>query len=79
MKNKRIVSLLVVMLAMVMLLGTFSSYAIEPYQTYTYSSDGFALYSPAAYATPQTFNYSDVFAADMATAVSQLSCITVEF
>lgn len=69
MKNKRIVSLLVVMLAMVMLLGTFSSYAIEPYQTYTYSSDGFALYSPAAYATPQTFNYSDVFAADMATAI----------
>ena len=62
MKSKKLIALLLVMLAAIMVLGSFSGAAIEPYQTYTYSADGFALYSPAAYATPQTFNYMDVFA-----------------
>ena len=62
MKNKRILSLLLCLLAAVMVLGSFSGYAAEPYQTYTYSADGFALYSPAAYSSPTTFSYADVFA-----------------
>ena len=61
MKNKRILSLLPIVLAVVMILGTFSGSAIESYQTYTYSADGFALYSPAAYSSPATYDYRDVF------------------
>ncbi len=44
----------VCLLAVLMCLGTFLTAipggAVEPYQTYTYSIDGKALYSPAAYA-----------------------------
>ncbi len=61
MKNKRILSLLLMVLAVVMVLGTFSGAAIESYQTYTYSADGFPLYSPAAYSSPTTYDYRDVF------------------
>ena len=61
MKNKKILSLLLIVLAVVMVLGTFSGSAIESYQTYTYSADGFALYSPAAYSSPTTYDYRDVF------------------
>lgn len=61
MKNKRIISFLLCLLAAVTVLGCFSGYAAEPYQTYTYSADGFALYSPAAYSSPTTFTYADVF------------------
>ena len=61
MKNKKIFSLLLCVLAVVMVLGCFSGYAAEPYQTYTYSADGFALYSPAAYSSPTTYSYTDVF------------------
>lgn len=61
MKNKKILSLLLVVLAVITVLGCFSGYAAEPYQTYTYSADGFALYSPAAYSSPTTYTYSDVF------------------
>jgi len=61
MKNKRILSFLLCALAVVMILGSFSGYAAEPYQTYTYSADGFALYSPAAYSSPTTYSYADVF------------------
>ena len=69
MKNKRILSLFLVVMAAIMALGCFSGAAAEPYQTYTYSSDGFALYSPAAYSSPTTYNYTDIFS-DPATAVN---------
>ena len=62
MKNKKIVSLLLVLLVAVLVLGAMPVSAAEPFQTYTYSSDGFALYSPAAYSTPRTFDYRDIFA-----------------
>lgn len=61
MKNKKILALLLVVLAAVMVLGSIPGAAAEPYQTYTYSADGFALYSPAAYSSPTTYTYDDVF------------------
>ena len=61
MKNNRIFALLLLLLTAVMVFGSFSAAAVEPYQTYTYSADGFALYSPAAYASPTTYTNKDVF------------------
>ena len=48
MKNKRL-AVVLLLLTLVMLVPTFTAAASEPYQTYTYSIDGYALYSPAAY------------------------------
>ena len=58
---KKIVSFLVIAMAVVMVLGTVATSAIEPYQTYTYSADGFALYSPAAYSNPTIYDYNHIF------------------
>lgn len=63
MKKKRILSLLVLALAFVMLFGSISAFAKEPYQTYTYSSDGEPLYSPAAYSPARAVTSSDIFSA----------------
>ena len=55
--KKKISALLLFLLCAVMLFGTVSSVAVEPYQTYTYSIDGKALYSPAAYTPAMTVDY----------------------
>ena len=54
--KKRFSAFLLFFLCGVMLFGTVSSFAVEPYQTYTYSIDGTALYSPAAYAPKATID-----------------------
>ncbi len=46
---KKTMKLLLVILCAIMVFGALPASAVEPYQTYTYSSDGKALYSPAAY------------------------------
>lgn len=46
---KKTAKLLLVILCAIMVFGALPISAVEPYQTYTYSSDGNALYSPAAY------------------------------
>ncbi len=48
--------IIVLALALVMIFGTFSSSAYEPYDTYTYSIDGKPLESPHAY-TPDNTTY----------------------
>ena len=61
MKNRKICTLLLMLLVCTFVLGAFSIAAAEPYQSYTYSSDGFALYSPSAYSPVSSYNYQDVF------------------
>ncbi len=47
--KKKLITFGLLLLAMMMLFGALPISASEPYQTYTYSSEGFALHSPAAY------------------------------
>lgn len=47
--KKRITSFGLLFVCLLMIFSAVPVSAAEPYQTYTYSSDGFALYSPAAY------------------------------
>ena len=60
MKKNKIVTLLLLMLVMTMLLGSFAAFAEEPYQTYTYSADGYPLYSPAAYSPLRSIGAKDI-------------------
>ncbi len=46
---KKITKILIFALALVLLFGTVSAFAVEPYDTYTYSIDGDPLRSPSAY------------------------------
>ena len=62
MKNRKLCTFLLMLMVCTLLLGAFGVAAAEPYQSYTYSSDGFALYSPSAYSPVSTYNYQDVFA-----------------
>lgn len=55
MKKKLLVGLLLALCVMT-LFSAMPVSASEPYQTYTYSKDGFALYSPAAYSPYKTVN-----------------------
>ncbi len=53
--KRKIITLGLLLLCIVTLFGAVMPVsAAEPYQTYTYSSDGFALYSPAAYSPYKT-------------------------
>ena len=52
---KRITKILVLALAFIMLFGTISSFASEPYDTYTYSIDGKPMASPPAYSAMEDF------------------------
>ena len=61
MKNKKICTFLLMLMVCTLLLGAFGIAAAEPYQSYTYSSDGFALYSPSAYSPTNVYNYQDIF------------------
>ncbi len=47
--KKKLTSFALLFVCVLMLFSAVPVSAAEPYQTYTYSSDGFALYSPAAY------------------------------
>ena len=47
--KKKLTALLLLLLAVVMLVPALPTSAAEPYQTYTYSIDGYALRSPDAY------------------------------
>ena len=59
--NSKITKILLLVLAFVMLFGTISATAYEPYETYTYSIDGLPLASPHAY-TPgvETYGSADM-------------------
>ena len=52
--KKKITTVVLLLLTLVMLVPTVAASASEPFQTYTYSIDGYALYSPAAYAPVMT-------------------------
>ncbi|MDY3845864.1 MAG: YIP1 family protein [Eubacteriales bacterium] len=47
--KKKLTAIILLTLTAIMVFGTITVSASEPYQTYTYSIDGEALYSPAAY------------------------------
>ena len=57
---KRITKVLVLALAVILLFGAVSSFASDPYDTYTYSIDGAPLYSPAAYSAMDDFDAADM-------------------
>ena len=59
---KRITSVLLILLSLVMVASalTLGAGASSAYQTYTFSIDGDALYSPDAYAAVKTVNYSQM-------------------
>ncbi len=46
---KKAMKLLLVVFCVILVMGAFPVSAAEPYQTYTYSSEGYALWSPPAY------------------------------
>lgn len=58
--KKRLFACLLVILCALTLFASVPVSASEPYQTYTYSADGFALYSPAAYAPVKSITYKDM-------------------
>ena len=66
---KRITNILILAIVFIMLFGAVSSFAAEPYDTYTYSIDGNALASPAAYSAMDDFDYADM-------KISQISSVT---
>ena len=62
--KKKLTAVFLLLLAAVMLLPAFPTAAAEPYQTYTYSIDGYALRSPDAYSPVMTIdsNYMNLLA-----------------
>ncbi|MBO7292907.1 MAG: YIP1 family protein [Clostridia bacterium] len=52
--KKKITAVVLLLLAIVTLVTALPVSAVEPYQTYTYSIDGYALYSPTAYSPVMT-------------------------
>ena len=63
--KKRIVTLLLVVMALIMALGSFGAFAVNPYDSYTYSMDGYALKSPDAYTPVMTVGYRDIETTDI--------------
>ena len=57
---KRITKILVLALVFIMLFGTISSFASDPYDTYTYSIDGEPMASPPAYSAMEDFEVADM-------------------
>ena len=53
---KKAVRILLVCICALLVFGALPAAAVEPYQTYTYSSDGEPLYSPAAYKPVKTID-----------------------
>ena len=66
---KRITKVLVLALVVIMLFGTISSFASEPYDTYTYSIDGAPLASPPAYSAMEDFDSADMKISGISTTV----------
>ena len=54
--KKKFTAVVLLVLALVMLLPAIPAAAAEPYQSYTYSIDGYALYSPDAYSPVMTID-----------------------
>ena len=52
--KKKITTVVLLLLVLMMVIPALGISASEPYQTYTYSIDGYALYSPTAYAPVMT-------------------------
>ena len=67
---KRITKILVLALAAILLFGAVSSFAAEPYDTYTYSIDGDPLASPAAYSAMDDFDYADMKISQVSTSIN---------
>ena len=59
MKKNKIISALVVALLLLLTFATVTASAYEPYTTYTYSSDGLPLPSPAVYVPMKAGGYID--------------------
>ncbi len=57
---KKLTKILVIALVFVMIFGTISSSAFEPYETYTYSIDGEPMRSPAAYSVEAVYDTFDM-------------------
>ena len=57
---KRITKILVLALVVIMLFGAVSSFAAEPYDTYTFSIDGNPLASPPVYSAMEVLDYTDM-------------------
>lgn len=57
---KRITKILVLALVVIMLFGAVSSFAAEPYDTYTFSIDGAPLASPPVYSAMEVFDNTDM-------------------
>ena len=66
---KRITKILILALVVIMLFGTISSFASEPYDTYTYSIDGEPLASPPAYSAMEDFDSADMKISAISTTV----------
>ncbi len=59
--KKKIITFVLLLLCMVTVFGALMPVsAVEPYTTYTYSPDGFALHSPSAYSPSMTVDYKTV-------------------
>ena len=73
---KRITKILILALVFIMLFGTISSFASEPYDTYTYSIDGTPLASPPTYSAMEDFDYADMKIYDDKGKLSQLNGVS---
>ena len=73
---KRITKVFILALIVIMLFGTVSSFASEPYDTYTYSIDGEPLSSPAAYSAMEDFDAADMKLYDAEGNVSDLKDVS---
>jgi len=73
---KRITKILILALVFIMLFGTISSFASEPYDTYTYSIDGKPLASPPTYSAMEDFDYADMKIYDDKGKLSQLNGVS---
>ena len=67
---KKFSKILVLALVFVLLFGTVSVFASEPYDTYTYSIDGVPLMSPDAYRTQQVVDSTDMKIKNVSSLVS---------
>ncbi len=57
---KRITKILVLALIVILLFGAVSSFAAEPYDTYTFSIDGTPLASPPVYSAMESYDNTDM-------------------
>ena len=75
MKNK-IFKIIVLSLVLVLLFGSVSAFGYEPYETYTYSIDGYTMKSPTAYSAKDVLTSVDMKLDRLATGNAKLSDTT---